>query len=332
MMKLVSRPYRRLLWIVGIGLACLLPFQPWLYPVFLMELMCFGLFAAAFNLLIGYTGLLSFGHAAFFGVAGYVTGKACNNWALTPELGMLCGVLASTLLGWLFGALAIRRQGIYFAMITLALAQMVYFVCVQLPQTGGEEGLIVPRGKLFGLVDLSSDVAMFYCVLTVFLAGMLLVWRVVHSPFGEMMKSVRDNEARAVSLGVNADRVKLLAFTLSAALTGLAGATKAIVFQLVTWTDVHWHTSGDVVVMSLLGGIGTTLGPWVGAAMVIGLQHYLADIGSWSPIVIGLVFVACVLSFRRGVVGEFIAALRWRSAPGTQRPGDDIQHSPTEVR
>lgn len=322
----------RLLWLFVIGLACLLPFQSVVYPMLLMKVMCFGLFAAAFNLLIGYTGLLSFGHAAFFGVAGYLTGQACTRWALAPEWGLLIGVLASTALGGLFGVVAIRRHGIYFAMITLALAQMVYFLCVQMPQTGGEEGLAVPRGMLFGLIDLRSDVAMFYTVLAVFLAGMLFIWRVVHSPFGEMMKSVRDNEARAISLGIDADRVKLLAFTLSAAVTGLAGATKAIVFQLASWNDVHWHTSGDVVVMSLLGGIGTTLGPLVGAALVVGLQNYLADIGSWSPVVTGLVFVACVLSFRRGVVGEFAAALQAGSRKSLRPSGAAVQHGDTELR
>jgi branched-chain amino acid transport system permease protein len=298
-----------LLLILGVALL-LLPFQQVVYPVLLMKVMCFGLFAAAFNLLIGFTGLLSFGHAAFFGTAAYLTGHVVNQFGLTPEVAILTGTTGAAALGFLMGTLAIRRQGIYFAMITLALAQMVYFLAVQLPQSGGEEGLRIPRGHLFGLVDLRSDTAMYYVVLVVFLCGILLVRRIIHSPFGEAMKSIRDNEPRAISLGIDASKVKLLAFVLSAGLAGLAGSTKAIVFQLVSWTDVHWHTSGEVVVMTVLGGIGTYLGPLVGAMVVIGLQNYLANIGSWSTIAIGVVFIACVLSFRRGIVGELIALFR----------------------
>jgi branched-chain amino acid transport system permease protein len=304
-------------WVALLLLALLLPLQSVVYPVLLMKVMCFALFAAAFNLLIGFTGLLSFGHAAFFGASAYLTGHACAQWGLTPELGIALGGLAGAGLGWLFGSLAIRRHGIYFAMITLALAQMVYFLAVQLPQTGGEEGLRIPRGRLFGVVDLQSDTAMFYVVLAVFVAGMLAIRRIVRSPFGEAMKAVRDNEPRAISLGLDANRIKLWAFVLSAGLSGLAGSTKAIVFQLASWTDVHWHTSGEVVVMALLGGSGTLAGPIVGAALVIGLQNYLANIGSWSTIATGAIFMACVLGFRRGIVGELREAWRRRSAPGT---------------
>ncbi|MGE8451680.1 MAG: branched-chain amino acid ABC transporter permease [Pseudomonadales bacterium] len=298
-----------LLLILGVALL-LLPFQQVVYPVLLMKVMCFALFAAAFNLLIGFTGLLSFGHAASFGTAAYLTGYVVSRFGVTPELAILAGTAGASALGFLLGTLAIRRHGIYFAMITLALAQMVYFLAVQLPQSGGEEGLRIPRGHLFGVIDLRSDTAMYYVVLVVFLCGLLLVHRIIHSPFGEAMKSIRDNEPRAISLGIEASKVKLLAFVLSAGIAGLAGSTKAIVFQLVSWADVHWHTSGEVVVMTVLGGIGTYLGPLVGAVVVIGLQNYLANIGSWSTIVIGIVFVACVLSFRRGVVGELIALFR----------------------
>lgn len=293
-----------LAWFVGVSVVALLPYQSVVYPVLLMKVMCFALFAASFNLLIGFTGLLSFGHAAFFGTAAYVTGHACSRWGLTPEVGIVLGTAVSAALGWIFGMLATRRHGIYFAMITLALAQMVYFVAVQWEVTGGEEGMRIARGKAFGFIDLQSDTSMFYFVLLIFTFGMLVISRIVHSPFGEAMKSVRDNESRAVSLGLDAARIKLLAFVLSAALSGLAGSTKALVFQLASWSDVHWHTSGEVVVMTLLGGIGTLLGPVVGASIVIGLQNYLANIGSWSTIATGLIFMACVLAFRKGVVGE----------------------------
>lgn len=303
---------RNTLLCAGVVLLLWLPFQQTIYPVLLMKWMCFALFAAAFNLLLGFTGLLSFGHAALFGVAAYGAGFVVSRYGATPELAILAGTTAGAAMGCVMGALAIRRAGIYFAMITLALAQMVYFLAVQMPQSGGEEGLRMPRGKLFGWIDLQSDTAMYYVVLAVFVLGLLVLHRVIHSPFGEAMKSVRDNEPRAISLGLDAARVKLLAFVLSAAIAGLAGATKAIVFQLASWSDVHWHTSGEVVVMTVLGGIGTFAGPLLGAAVVIGLQNYLANIGSWSAIAIGCVFMLCVLCFRRGIVGELVAAWhRW---------------------
>ncbi|MDH5856476.1 branched-chain amino acid ABC transporter permease [Lampropedia aestuarii] len=306
---------RNILLCAGVALLLWLPFQQAIYPVLLMKWMCFALFAAAFNLLLGFTGLLSFGHAALFGVAAYGAGYVVSRFGATPELAILAGTAAGAVTGCVMGALAIRRAGIYFAMITLALAQMVYFLAVQMPQSGGEEGLRMPRGKLFGVVDLQSDTAMYYVVLCVFVLGLLVLYRVIQSPFGEAMKSVRDNEPRAISLGLDAARVKLLAFVLSAAIAGLAGATKAIVFQLASWSDVHWHTSGEVVVMTVLGGIGTFAGPLLGAAVVIGLQNYLANIGSWSAIAIGSVFMLCVLCFRRGIVGELRAAWRRWTRP-----------------
>ena len=275
------------------------------YPVFLMKAMCFALFACAFNLLIGYAGLLSFGHAAFFGWSAYVVGHAAKEWGLTPELALALGVAASTALGFVFGILAIRRQGIYFAMTTLALAQMVYFFALQAPFTHGEDGIqAIPRGALFGVVDLNSPTAMYGFVFTVFIAGFLLLWRVVHSPFGQVLKAIRENEPRAVSLGYKADHYKLIAFVLSAALAGLAGGTKSLVFQLASLTDVHWATSGEVVLMTLLGGLGTVFGPVVGAIVVVALQSYLAELGAWVTITQGVIFVICVLSFRRGIVGE----------------------------
>src|SRR5688572_6931325 len=280
------------------------------YPVFLMKALCFALFACAFNLLIGFGGLLSFGHAMFLGTAGYVCAHAAKEWGVTPEVAILLGTGASALLGALTGLLAIRRQGIYFAMITLALAQMLYFFYIQAPFTHGEDGIqAVPRGHLFGLIDLSAPLAMYYFVLAIFLAGFLLIDRIVHSPFGQVLKSIRENEVRAVSLGYAADRYKLLAFVLSAALSGLAGATKALVFQLASLTDVHWTMSGEVVLMTLLGGLGTVFGPVVGAFLVITMESYLAELGAWVTIVQGAVFVVCVLAFRRGIVGELAA--RW---------------------
>lgn len=275
------------------------------YPVFLMKVMCFALFACAFNLLIGFGGLLSFGHAMFLGSAGYASAHAAKVWGLTPELAILFGTLCATLLGAVVGALAIRRQGIYFAMITLALAQMVFFFSLQAKFTGGEDGIQgVPRGQLFGLIDLSQPMAMYAVVFTIFIAGFLLIWRVVHSPFGQVLQAIRENEARATSLGYDTDRYKHLAFVLSAGLAGLAGATKAIVFQLASLTDVHWSMSGEVVLMTLLGGMGTLFGPVVGAAIIISMQNYLAQLGAWVTIVQGVIFVICVLAFRRGVVGE----------------------------
>jgi len=281
------------------------------YPVFLMKALCFALFACAFNLLIGYAGLLSFGHAAYLGSAGYVTAHAAKVWGWPPELAILLGVATAALLGLAIGALAIRRQGIYFAMITLALAQMLFFFCLQAPFTHGEDGIqAVPRGALFGLLDLRDTLVMYYVVLAVFLAGFLLIYRTIHSPFGQVLKAVRENEPRALSLGYQADRYKLIAFVLSAALSGLAGGTKAIVFQLASLTDVHWTMSGEVVLMTLLGGLGTVFGPVVGAVIVIGLETYLAQLGAWVTVVQGIIFVLCVLAFRRGVVGELARVIR----------------------
>lgn len=281
-----------------------------LYPVFLMKVLCFALFACAFNLLIGYAGLLSFGHAAFFGTAAYAAGHAAKVWGFPPELAVLFATLCSAALGLVFGWLAIRRQGIYFAMITLALAQMLYFFYLQAPFTGGEDGIqAIPRGRLLGVLDLSNDFVMYWVVLAVFLAGFLLIYRTIHSPFGQVLKAIRENEPRAVSLGYDTDRYKLVAFTLSAALSGLAGGTKAIVFRLASLTDVHWTMSGEIVLMALVGGLGTVFGPVIGAAVIVSLQNYLAGLGHWVTIVQGLIFVACVLAFRRGLVGELARRL-----------------------
>jgi branched-chain amino acid transport system permease protein len=281
------------------------------YPVFMMKVMCFALFACAFNLLIGYVGLLSFGHAMFFGMASYVSAHAAKVWGLTPELAILSGTVVAAALGFVAGSLAIRRLGIYFAMITLALAQMVYFFCLQAPFTGGEDGIqAVPRGNLFGIIDLNRPYSMYLVVLTIFLGGFLFIYRVVHSPFGQVLKAIRENESRAISLGYDVDRYKLVAFVLSAGLAGLAGATKAIVFQLASLTDVHWSMSGEVVLMTLLGGLGTIFGPVVGAAVIITMQNYLAQLGAWVTVVQGLIFVVCVLAFRRGIVGEIGHALK----------------------
>jgi len=295
-------------------IALLLPFQDFIYLVFAMKVLCFALFACAFNLLLGFTGLLSFGHAAFFGTSAYITAYFCKEMGLSTELGIILGVIGSGILGFLIGALAIRRQGIYFAMVTLALSQMVYFLAVQLPFTGGEDGIQgVPRGKLLNFIDLNNDVSMYYFVLAVFLLGFALIMRTVYSPFGQILKAIRENEPRAISLGYDVDRFKLTAFVLSATLAGLAGSMKALVFQLATLTDVHWHMSGEVVLMTLLGGMGTILGPAVGAGIVVSLQNYLANIGSWSTIATGFIFVICVLAFRRGVVGEISAFFKSKS-------------------
>ncbi|MEZ5631419.1 MAG: branched-chain amino acid ABC transporter permease [Burkholderiaceae bacterium] len=276
-----------------------------IYPVFMMKVMCFALFACAFNLLLGFGGLLSFGHAMFLGMAGYVSAHAAKVWGLTPELAIIVATLCAAALGWVAGLLAIRRQGIYFAMITLALAQMVFFFSLQAPFTGGEDGIqAVPRGKLFGLIDLSQPMAMYAVVLVVFLGGFLLIYRIVHSPFGQVLKAIRENEPRTVSLGYDADKFKHRAFVLSAALAGMAGATKAIVFQLASLTDVHWSMSGEVVLMTLVGGMGTIFGPVVGAAVIVTMQNYLAELGAWVTVVQGVIFVLCVLLFRRGIVGE----------------------------
>jgi branched-chain amino acid transport system permease protein len=281
------------------------------YPVFLMSVLCFALFACAFNLLIGYGGLLSFGHAAFLGTGGYIAGHAAKVWGLPPELSLLAGTAAAAVLGLGFGALAIRRQGIYFAMITLALAQMVYFFYLQVPFTGGEDGIqAIPRGHLFGIFDLTDMMTLYWVVLAIFVLGFLLIYRTIHSPFGQVLKAIRESEPRAISLGYDTDRYKLVAFVLSAALSGLAGSTKALVFQLASLTDVHWTMSGEVVLMALLGGLGTVFGPVGGALIIISLQNYLAQLGAWVTVVQGFVFILCVLAFRRGVVGELGRLLR----------------------
>jgi branched-chain amino acid transport system permease protein len=276
-----------------------------IYPLFLMKVMCFALFACAFNLLIGYGGLLSFGHAMFFGFAAYVSAHAAKVWGFSPEFAILAAVGAAALLGAGAGLIAIRRQGIYFAMITLALAQMVFFFCLQAPFTGGEDGIqAVPRGRLFGLLDLREVTNMYALVFAIFLGGFLLIYRVIHSPFGQVLKAIRENEPRAVSLGYDTDRYKLLAFVLSAALAGLAGGTKALVFQLASLTDVHWSMSGEVVLMTLVGGLGTVFGPVAGALVIVAMANYLAQLGAWVTVVQGAIFVICVLTFRRGIVGE----------------------------
>jgi branched-chain amino acid transport system permease protein len=275
------------------------------YPVFPMKVMCFALFACAFNLLLGYGGLMSFGHAMFFGTAGYVCAHAAKVWGLQPEFALLLGIGAAVLLGAVVGVIAIRRQGIYFAMITLALSQMVYFFYLQAPFTYGEDGIQnVPRGRLFGLIDLSNIMTMYFAVLAIFVAGFLVIYRVIHSPFGQVLKTIRENEVRAISLGYDINRYKLLAFLLSAALAGLAGSTKALVFGLASLTDVHWTMSGEVVLMTLLGGLGTIFGPVVGALIIVGMENYFAQLGSWVTVAQGGIFIICVLAFRRGVIGE----------------------------
>ncbi|WP_244523200.1 branched-chain amino acid ABC transporter permease [Aerobium aerolatum] len=275
-----------------------------LYPVFVMKVMCFALFACAFNLLLGYTGLLSFGHAAYFGFASYICAYSAKSWGLTPELAILLGTAAATVLGLVIGALSIRRQGIYFAMVTLAFAQMVFFFCLQAPFTGGEDGIqAVPRGHLFGLISLRSDFTLYWVVLAITLGGLLAIYRIIHSPFGQVLKAIRENEPRAVSLGYRVNRYKLATFVLSAALAGLAGSTKAIVFQLASLTDVHWSMSGEVVLMTLIGGLGTVFGPILGATVIITMQNYLATFGAWVTIIQGIIFVVCVMLFREGVIG-----------------------------
>ncbi|MBZ0141743.1 MAG: branched-chain amino acid ABC transporter permease [Pseudorhodoplanes sp.] len=276
-----------------------------IYPLFLMKVLCFALFACAFNLLIGYVGLLSFGHALYFGWASYVSAYTAKAWGFTPELAILSGAATAAAFGLVAGALAIRRQGIYFAMITLALAQMMYFFAVQAPFTGGEDGIqAVPRGHLFGLISLAEPMTMYTVVVVVFLACFLVIYRIIHSPFGEVLKAIRENEARAISLGYKTDRYKLVAFVLSAALAGVAGGMKAIVFQLASLTDVYWAMSGEVVLMTLVGGLGTVFGPVVGAFVIIAMQNYLAAFGQWVMVIQGSIFVACVMLFRRGVIGE----------------------------
>ena len=314
-----------LIWVFAAAVgAVVAPF--FLYEIFLMKVLCFALFACAFNLLLGYVGLLSFGHAAFFGFSAYVTGYTVKLWGLTPELGILLGTTVAGLLGFVIGGLAIRRQGIYFAMITLALAQMVFFFCLQTPGfTGGEDGIqAVPRGALFGVVSLQSNTALYYFVLTIFALGFALIYRTIHSPFGQVLKAIRDNEPRAISLGYRTDHYKLAAFVISATLAGLAGSTKVLVFQLASLTDVHWSMSGEVVLMTLIGGVGTVIGPIVGAAVIIAIQNYLAQFGAWVTIMQGVIFVACVLLFRKGIVGELLAYLnRRRGRSDELTPTDD---------
>jgi branched-chain amino acid transport system permease protein len=284
-----------------------------IYPVFLMKVLCFALFALAFNLLIGYVGLLSFGHAMFFGFSAYVSAYTVKAWGWPTEFGILAGTAVAGVLGLVAGAIAIRRQGIYFAMVTLALAQMVFFFCLQAPFTGGEDGIqAVPRRALLGFFDITNDFRFYYVVLAIFAAGFLIIYRAIHSPFGQVLKAIRENEARAISLGYHVDRYKLLAFVLSATLTGLAGSTKAIVFQLASLTDVTWQMSGEAVLMTLVGGMGTVFGPIAGAAVIITMQNYLSGFGEWVLVIQGVIFVITVLLFRRGIVGEIAAiAQRW---------------------
>ena len=303
--------YERRAFVVMMALILVAP--AFVYPVFVMKALCFALFACAFNLLLGFGGLLSFGHAMFLGMAGYVSAHAAKVWGMPPEFAILAGTAAAVLLGIPAGLLAIRRQGIYFAMITLALAQMVFFFSLQAPFTGGEDGIqSVPRGTFLGLFDLKDTLVLYYVVLAIFTAGFLLIYRIIHSPFGQVLKAIRENEARAISLGYRTERYKLAAFVLSAGLAGLAGAPKAIVFQLASLTDVHWTMSGEVVLMTLLGGMGTIFGPVVGAFAIITMENYLAELGSWFTITQGAIFVVCVLAFRRGIMGELEAWLRRR--------------------
>jgi len=313
---------RRDIWIwtgALIGIALVAPY--FLYPVFLMQGLCMALFACAFNLLLGYIGLLSFGHAAFMGSAAYITAHVCKVWGFPPELGILCGVAVAAALGAVFGALAIRRQGIYFAMITLALAQMIAFVALEASFTGGEDGIQgVPRGHLFGLIDLNNTLAMYYFVLAMFLIGFGIIARTIHSPFGQVIKAIRENEPRAISLGYSTDQYKLTAFVLSAALAGLAGSLKALVFQFAALTDVDWTTSGEVVLMTLLGGVATPLGPVVGAFIIVAMDNYLAQTGSWVTIIEGVIFVFCVLAFRRGIVGVIAPYLTGAQAANATAP------------
>ena len=294
--------------VVMVALLIVAPFV--VYPVFLMQALCFALFACAFNLLIGYVGLLSFGHALFFGWASYLSAHAAKVWGFPPEAAVLFGTASGAVLGVIAGTIAIRRQGIYFAMITLALAQMMYFVALRAPFTGGEDGIQdVPRGKLFGVFDLSHEMTMYVFVLVMVLAGFVLIYRIINSPFGEVLKAIRENEPRTISLGYKTDRYKLYAFVLSATLAGLAGALKALVFQLASLTDVYWTMSGEVVLMTLVGGLGTIFGPVVGAFLIVAMENYLAQFGQWVLVIQGVIFVACVLVFRRGIVGELANAL-----------------------
>jgi branched-chain amino acid transport system permease protein len=316
----VSPRAARIAWGLGLAFLVAAPFIG-VYPIFMMKALCFAIFACAFNLLLGFTGLLSFGHAAYLGAAAYTTGWLVRSAGWSPELGLIAGTLIAALTGLVVGAIAIRRQGIYFAMITLAMAQMVYFVFLQAPFTGGEDGLQgVPRGALFGLLPLGSDLAMYFFVLAVFVAVFLFIIRVVHSPYGQVLKAIRENEARAISLGYNVDRYKLLAFVLSTGLAGLAGSLKTLVLGFATLSDAHWSLSGEVVLMTLLGGMGTFAGPVLGAFTIIGLQNFLADrVGSWVTVIIGAIFVVCVVAFRRGFVGELLA---WQQRRRQGRQGE----------
>jgi branched-chain amino acid transport system permease protein len=303
--------HHQLIFVALLALALAAPFV--LYPVFVMKVLCFVLFACAFNLLLGFGGLLSFGHAAYFGSASYVAAHAAKVWGLTPELAILCGTATAAGLGFVFGGLAIRRAGIYFAMVTLAFAQMVYFFSLQAPFTGGEDGIqSVPRGDLLGIFSLRSDLTLYFFVLAIVFSGLLLIYRIIHSPFGQVLKAIRDNEPRAISLGYRVNRYKLGVFVLSAALAGLAGSTKALVFQLASLTDVHWSMSGEVVLMTLLGGMGTVFGPIVGAAVIVTMQNYLAGFGAWVTVIQGVIFVIGVLLFREGIVGVLS---RWLKKP-----------------
>jgi branched-chain amino acid transport system permease protein len=305
----VSLRHQALAFVVMMLCFAVAPFV--LYPVFLMKALCFALFACAFNLLIGYVGLLSFGHAAFLGSAGYISAYTAKAWGWRPELAILAGVATAAAVGVLIGFVSIRSKGIYFANITLALAQMMYFFCVQAPFTGGEDGIqSVPRGMLFGVLDLRQPLTMYFVVMAVFTGGFLLIYRTIHSPFGQVLKAIRENEPRAISLGYRPEHYKLVVFVLSATLSGLAGGTKAIVFQLASLTDVHWTMSGEVVLMTLLGGLGTVFGPVVGALVVVALENYLTQYGAWVTIVQGAIFVVCVLTFRRGIIGELARLLR----------------------
>jgi len=313
-----------ILTVVLVALAIAAPF--FFYPVFLMKALCFALFACAFNLLLGYVGLLSFGHAAFMGSAAYITAYGVKAWGLPPLIGILAGTAVAAFLGTVFGWLAIRRQGIYFAMVTLALSQMIFFVALQAKFTGGEDGIqAVPRGYLFGVIDLGQPLTMYYFVLAIFLIGFAIIYRTIHSPFGQVLKAIRENEPRAISLGYKTDQYKLLAFILSATLAGLAGATKSIVFQLASLTDVTWQMSGEVVLMTLIGGLGTVFGPVVGAFISVTMENYLAQYGSWVTIIQGVIFVICVLTFRRGVVGEIAHLVRRFAAPAKE----EVVHAAT---
>ncbi|OYX02496.1 MAG: branched-chain amino acid ABC transporter permease [Rhizobiales bacterium 32-66-8] len=311
-----SSPLRVVLILAVLAALVAAPFA--VYPVFLMKVLCFALFACAFNLMLGYTGLLSFGHAMFFGGAAYICAYAVKNLGFSPELGILAGTAAAAVLGLVAGLLAIRRQGIYFAMVTLALAQMFFFFCLQAPFTGGEDGLqAVPRRMMFGVIDTSQDLNLYYVVLAIFLIGFAIIYRTIYSPYGQVLKAIRENEPRAISLGYRVNRYKLMAFVLSAALAGLAGSTKSLVFQLASLTDVTWQMSGEVILMTLVGGLGTVLGPVVGAAIIVTMQNYLAGLGEWVLVIQGVIFVLAVSLFRRGIVGEVNGFLQaWRAKRG----------------